>query len=62
MKPITEPAEKATLRPLLSPFEAAFAVLQFAIVAVLIPMKPASPEKKPPVRNANGVKKLKYLK
>ena len=56
VKPITEPAEKATLRPLFRLREAPSAVLQFAIVAVRIPIKPDKPEKKPPVKNANGVK------
>ena len=62
VNPITDPAANATLSPLLRPFDAAFAVRQFAIVAVLIPMKPAKPEKKPPVKKANGVKKLRYFK
>ena len=55
VKPMTVPASKATRRPLFRLCDAALAVRQLAIVAVRIPMKPARPEKKPPVRNANGV-------
>ena len=51
---MTEPAEKATLRPLFSPVRQAFAVRAFAAVAIFMPTKPESPEKKPPVMNANG--------
>ena len=58
MKPITEPALNATRRPLFRLCEAALAVRQLAMVAVRMPMKPESPEKKPPVRKATGVKKL----
>ena len=54
VKPITVPAENATLSPLLRPSRQAFAVLAFAFVAILIPMNPESPEKKPPVRKAKG--------
>ena len=58
VKPITEPALNATRRPLFRLCEAALAVRQLAMVAVRMPMKPESPEKKPPVRKATGVKKL----
>ena len=55
VKPMTVPASKAMRRPELRLRDAACAVRQFAMVAVRMPTKPASPEKKPPVRNANGV-------
>ena len=54
VRPITEPEEKAILRPLLSPSRAPFAVREFAYVAIFIPTNPESPEKNPPVKNANG--------
>ena len=54
VKPITEPAENATLRPLLRLCCAAHAVRSFALVAMLIPIYPERPEKKPPVMKANG--------
>ncbi len=53
VSPITAPERKATCKPLLSDARAAFAVRAEAYVAVFIPKKPAKPEKKPPVRNAN---------
>ena len=56
VNPITDPAENATFSPLFRLWEAPSAVLQFAIVAVRIPINPDKPEKKPPVKNANGVK------
>ena len=59
VKPMTEPALKATRRPLFRLLEAALAVRQLAMVAVRMPIKPDRPLKKPPVRNAKGVKKLK---
>ena len=52
--PITAPDLKATLSPPFNDFLDAFAVLADAYVAVFIPINPASPEKNPPVRNANG--------
>ena len=55
VKPITEPAEKATLRPLFRLSEAACVVLAFAWVAIFMPMKPASIDHTPPVRKAKGV-------
>ena len=54
VSPITAPERNATLSPELRERIAAFAVLAEAYVAVFIPTNPASPEKKPPVRNAKG--------
>ena len=54
VKPITEPAEKATLRPLFSPVRQALAVRALAAVAIFMPTKPDRPEKKPPVTKAKG--------
>ena len=54
VKPMTEPAEKATRRPLFSPSRQALAVRQLDLVAMRMPTKPLRPEKKPPVRNAKG--------
>ena len=51
---MTEPAENATLSPLFRPERQAFAVRAFAAVAIFMPTKPESPEKNPPVTNANG--------
>ena len=53
-KPITAPERKATFRPLSSESRAALAVRAEANVAVFMPKNPARPEKKPPVRKANG--------
>ena len=58
VKPMTEPAEKATRRPLFSPSRQALAVRQLALVAMRIPTKPLRPEKKPPVRNAKGTNQV----
>ena len=54
VKPMTEPAEKATRSPWFKLSEAACAVRQLAAVAIFMPIKPDSAEKKPPVTNANG--------
>ena len=54
VSPITAPDLKAIVSPEFRERMAAFAVLAEAYVAVFIPTKPASPEKNPPVRNANG--------
>ena len=54
VKPMTEPAEKATRRPRFSPSWQALAVRQLEAVAIFMPMKPDRPEKKPPVRKAKG--------
>ena len=54
VKPMTLPAEKAMRRPRLSPSCAAAAVRQLARVAMVMPMKPERPEKKPPVTKAKG--------
>ena len=53
--PITLPEEKATFSPLFRLSLAALAVRAFAEVAIRMPIKPASMEKIPPVRNAKGV-------
>ena len=60
--PMTAPDRKAIFSPLLSPCRAALAVLALAYVAVFIPKKPAKPEKKPPVRKANGTQAFCALK
>ncbi len=52
--PITAPERNATVNPLLSDRLTAFAVRAEACVAVFIPKYPASPEKNPPVKKANG--------
>ena len=54
VKPMTEPAENATRRPLFRPSRQALAVRQLDLVAMRIPTKPLRPEKKPPVKNAKG--------
>ena len=54
VSPITAPDENAILSPLLSDSLAPLAVLEFAYVAIFIPINPERPEKKPPVINANG--------
>ena len=61
VKPITLPAENATRRPRLSPSWQAFAVRALAAVAIFMPMNPDRPEKKPPVRNANGTYGVRSL-
>ena len=55
VKPMTEPEAKATRRPRLRLFDAALAVRELAWVEIFIPIYPASMEKMPPERNANGV-------
>ena len=55
VKPMTEPEEKATRRPLFRLSEAAWAVRALELVAIFMPMKPASMEKMPPVTKAKGV-------
>ena len=50
--PMTAPARKATVRPLLRLSLAPWAVRLEAMVAVFIPRKPHNPEKNPPVRKA----------
>ena len=61
VKPMTEPAEKATRRPLFSPSRQALAVRQLDLVAMRMPTKPLRPEKKPPVRNAKGTNQVSSL-
>ena len=51
VKPMTEPEEKATRRPLFRLSDAACAVRALE----LMPMKPASMEETPPVTKAKGV-------
>ena len=55
VKPITEPEENATRRPRFRLSEAACAVRALAFVAIFMPIRPASIDQIPPVRNANGV-------
>ena len=55
VKPMTEPEEKATRSPLFRLSEAACAVRALELVAIFMPMKPASMDQMPPVRNAKGV-------
>ena len=54
VNPITAPERKATLSPAFRERDVAWAVRAEAYVAVFMPTKPARPEKKPPVRKANG--------
>ena len=54
VSPITAPERKATCSPASRLFWAPAAVRLLAQVAVFIPKKPASPEKKPPVMKAKG--------
>ena len=54
VRPITAPLRKAICRPPFSERIVALAVRADAYVAVRMPTKPARPEKKPPVRKANG--------
>ena len=61
VKPMTEPAENATRRPLFRPSRQALAVRQLALVAMRMPTKPDRPEKKPPVRNAKGTNHVSSL-
>ena len=55
VKPITEPEENATRRPLFRLSEAACAVRALELVAIFMPTRPASIDQMPPVTNANGV-------
>ena len=55
LMPITVPLEKAVRRPALRLLQQALTVRPLLEVAMRIPIKPASPEKSPPVRKANGV-------
>ena len=52
---MTLPEEKATRRPRFRLSLAACAVRALALVAIFIPINPASMEKIPPVRKAKGV-------
>ena len=53
-RPMTAPERKAICSPLFSECLAPAVVRLEAKVAVRMPRKPASPEKKPPVMKANG--------
>ena len=55
VNPMTEPEEKATRNPLFRLSEAAWAVRALELVAIFMPMKPASMENTPPVKKAKGV-------
>ena len=55
VKPMTEPEEKATRRPRFRLSEAAWAVRALELVAIFMPIRPASMDQIPPVRNAKGV-------
>ena len=61
VKPMTLPAEKATRRPRFSPSWQALAVRQLEAVAIFMPTKPLKPEKKPPVKKANGTNQVSSL-
>ncbi len=54
ISPITAPLLNATWSPWFRDFLAPSAVLELALVAVFIPRKPASPDRKPLVKNAKG--------
>ena len=54
VSPITAPERNASFSPEFRERMAALAVLAEAYVAVFMPTNPARPEKKPPVRKANG--------
>ena len=54
--PMIVPEENATRRPAFSESCAPRAVRALALVAMIIPMNPASAEKNPPVMNAKGTK------
>ncbi len=50
-RPITSPPRKATFSALLMPARAAFAVLELALTATLMPTKPATVEESaPPIK------------
>ena len=60
MSPITAPLENATFN---APFKlvlAALAVRALERVATAIPINPQSPEKNPPLKNANGTNIIRY--
>ena len=54
IRPMTAPLEKATLKALFKLLRAAWAVRALAFVATIMPINPDSPEKNPPLKNANG--------
>ena len=56
VKPITLPAEKATLKAEFRLVRAAEVVRLEALVAIVIPINPDKPEKKPPLKKAKGTK------
>ena len=61
VKPMTEPEENATRSPRFRLSEAAWAVRALELVAIFIPMRPASMENTPPVTKAKGVKRESIL-
>ena len=58
VKPMTDPAEKATFSPRFKLSDAAWAVRALAEVATFMPTKPAKAEYTPPVRKAKGMNQL----
>ena len=61
VRPITLPAEKATLRAAFKLFFAAAVVRFYALTAIDIPIKPERPEKNPPLKKANGTNMTRYF-
>ena len=59
VKPMTVPAEKATFSPEFRLSRQALAVRALEAVAIFIPTKPLSPEKKPPVTKAKGTNQVR---
>ena len=55
VKPMTAPEENATRRPRFRLSEAAWAVRALELVAIFMPIRPASMDQIPPVRKAKGV-------
>ena len=58
VKPMTDPAEKATFSPRFRLSEAAWAVRALAAVATFMPTNPARAEYTPPLRKAKGMNQL----
>ena len=59
---MTDPAENATLSPPFRFLRQALAVLEFAAVAIFMPINPDRAEKNPPVIKAYGAKRFIYPK
>jgi len=55
MRPVTEPARKATFNAGFSPLRAASAVREFERTATFMPMKPAADERSAPTRKPKAV-------